>query len=72
MNTSKATMPTNNLFDRDTYRPGDGEVIGSPRPGSQDALALPSLMGNRRTYRDGRVVPVVQHQPSDDIEWGEA
>lgn len=61
---------TPNIFDRDTYLPGDGERIGAVRPGSQDALAVPSLFANRRIYRDGRVEPVVQRVPSDDTEGG--
>lgn len=59
-----------NLFERDTYKPGDGEVLGAVRPGSLDALDVPSLFANRRIFRDGRVELVVQHLPSDDTEGG--
>jgi hypothetical protein len=37
------------------------------RPGCDDHQALPSRIGNRLHYRDGRVV----HMPSDDTEGGE-
>ena len=40
------------------------------RPGSEQALAIPSRMGNRLHYRDGRVETIVQHLPSDDTEGG--
>ena len=70
--TSIARPPSDDVFKRPTYKPGDGEVIGAIRPGSQDALAIPSLFANRRMYRDGRVEPVVQHLPADDTEGGEA
>jgi hypothetical protein len=33
-----ALAPSNSMFDRGTYVPGDGEVIQEPRPGSQDHL----------------------------------
>ena len=33
-----ATVPNNNMFDRGTYVPGDGEVVQGYRPGSQDHL----------------------------------
>lgn len=69
--TSTAQPATNDVFKRPTYAPGDGEVIGAVRPGSQDALEIPSLFANKRIYRDGRVEPVVQHLPSDDTEGGE-
>ena len=69
--TSIAQPPASNIFKRDTYTPGDGEVRGAVRPGSQDALEVPSLFANKRIYRDGRVEPVVQHLPSDDTEGGE-
>lgn len=59
-----------NIFQRDTYQPGDGEVRGAVRPGSLDALEVPSLFANRRIFRDGRVEPVIQHLPSDDTEGG--
>lgn len=39
-----------------TYHTGDGEVRTVPRPGSLDALALPSLIGSKLVYRDGRQV----------------
>lgn len=38
------------------------------RPGSEQALAIPSRMGNRLHYRDGRVE--VMRLPSDDTEGG--
>lgn len=59
---------TPNIFKRDTYQPGDGEVIAAVRPGSQDALALPSKIGNKMHYRDGRVEVV--RAPADDTEGG--
>ena len=31
-----------NIFNRDTYRVGDGEVFQQMRPGAEDALKLPS------------------------------
>lgn len=31
-----------NIWDRDTYRTGDGEVLQQMRPGAEDALKLPS------------------------------
>lgn len=51
------TLPqyASNIFERDTYLPGDGEMIAAVRPGSQDALELPSKIGNKMHYRDGRV-----------------
>lgn len=58
-----------NIFERPTYTPGDGEVLGAVRPGSLDALEVPSLFANRRIYRDGRVVDV-QRLPADDTEGG--
>lgn len=69
--TSIAQAPSSDIFKRPIYTPGDGEVIGAVRPGSQDALEVPSLFANKRIYRDGRVEPVVQHLPSDDTEGGE-
>jgi hypothetical protein len=33
-----ATLPNNNMFERGTYVPGDGEVVQGYRPGSQDHL----------------------------------
>jgi len=33
-----ATLPNNNMFERGTYVPGDGEVKQQLRPGSQDHL----------------------------------
>lgn len=68
---STKTMPpyASNIFERDTYTPGDGEVLGAVRPGSLDALELPSVIGNRKFYRDGRVVDV-QRLPADDTEGG--
>jgi hypothetical protein len=69
--TSIAHPPSSDVFKRPTYTPGDGEARCMPRPGSQDALAIPSLFANRRIYRDGRVEPVVQHLPADDTEGGE-
>ena len=58
-----------NIFKRDTYQPGDGEVLGAVRPGSLDALELPSLFGNRKHFRDGRV-ETIQRLPADDTEGG--
>lgn len=58
-----------NIFKRDTYTPGDGEVLGAVRPGSLDALELPSLFGNRKHFRDGRV-EIIQRLPADDTEGG--
>ena len=58
MSETKPTMampPRDDVFKRDHYTPGDGEVRSIPRPGSQDALAVPSLFSHRRIYRDGRV-----------------
>lgn len=46
--------PSNDLWQRGTYRPGDGEALGAVRPGSLDALALPSRYGDTLHYRDGR------------------
>lgn len=40
------------------------------RPGSEQANALPSRIGSRLFYRDGRVETLVQHLPSDDTEGG--
>lgn len=64
------TLPqyTSNIFERDTYMPGDGEVVAAVRPGSKDALDLPSKIGNKLHYRDGSVQ--VQHVPADDTEGG--
>ena len=39
---NEATPPTLDLWSRDTYRVGDGEVRGAMRPGSEDAMKLPS------------------------------
>jgi hypothetical protein len=39
---NEATPPTLDLWNRDTYRTGDGEVRGAMRPGSEDAMKLPS------------------------------
>ena len=50
----KVPSPELNVWSRDTYRVGDGEVIGAVRPGSQDHEDVPSLIGNQRCYRDGR------------------
>jgi hypothetical protein len=50
-----AMPPRDDVFARDHYTPGDGEVRSIPQPGSQDALAVPSLFSRRRIYRDGRV-----------------
>jgi hypothetical protein len=58
MSETKPTMampPRDDVFARDHYTPGDGEVRSIPRPGSQDALAVPSLFCHSRIYRDGRV-----------------
>lgn len=44
----------NDLWRRSTYQPGDGDVVSATRPGSLDALKLPSLYGQERRYRDGR------------------
>lgn len=38
----EALPPANDLWQRDTYRVGDGEVRQVVRPGSQDAMKLPS------------------------------
>ena len=38
----EAMPPANDLWQRDTYRVGDGEVRQVVRPGSQDAMQLPS------------------------------
>ena len=39
-----AAVPANlNVWDRPTYRVGDGETRQVLRPGSQDAIKLPSL-----------------------------
>lgn len=69
--TTTAMPPRDDVFKRGTYVLGDGEVRSIPRPGSQDALAVPSLYGKRLHYRDGRVEPVVRHLPSDDTEGGD-
>ena len=37
-----ATPANQNIWDRGTYRVGDGEVRQVLRPGSQDAMKLPS------------------------------
>jgi hypothetical protein len=38
-----AALPNkSNIWDRTTYRTGDGEVLQQIRPGSQDAMKLPS------------------------------
>jgi hypothetical protein len=68
--TSTAMPSRDDVFARDPYIPGDGDVRSIPRPGSQDALEVPSLFGHRLFYRDGRVKPVVRHLPSDDTEGG--
>jgi hypothetical protein len=39
---NEATPLTLDLWSRDTYRVGDGEVRGAMRPGSEDAMKLPS------------------------------
>jgi len=39
---AKALPPNNNLFDRGTYRPGDGERMQSGRPGADDHLKIKS------------------------------
>jgi hypothetical protein len=39
---NEAMPPSNHLWSRDTYRTGDGEVRGAMRPGSEDAMKLPS------------------------------
>jgi len=51
---TRALPPDLNIWERDTYRVGDGEVLGAVRPGSQDHEQVPSLIGNQRSYRDGR------------------
>ena len=58
-----------NLLKRPTYQPGDGEVLGAVRPGSLDSLELPSVFGNRKHYRDGRV-EMIKRLPADDTEGG--
>jgi hypothetical protein len=69
--TTTAMPPRDDVFKRGTYVLGDGEVRSIPRPGSQDALAVPSLYGKRLHYRDGRVEPLVRRLPSDDTEGGD-
>lgn len=68
---NEKTLPpyASNLFKRDIYQPGDGEVLGAVRPGSLDALELPSKIGNKMHYRDGRVVDA-KRLPADDTEGG--
>jgi hypothetical protein len=39
---NEAMPPASDLWSRDTYRVGDGEVRGAMRPGSEDAMKLPS------------------------------
>ena len=51
---TKTPSPNLDVWSRDTYRVGDGEVLGAVRPGSQDHEQVPSLIGNQRSYRDGR------------------
>ena len=46
--------PVNDIWKRSTYRTGDGEVLGAVRPGSLDALALPSRLGDTLSYRPGQ------------------
>jgi len=57
---SKTSQPAQSVPFRkpiySTYRTGDGEVRTVPRPGSLDNLALPSLIGTKLVYRDGREV----------------
>jgi len=69
MNQKIPSPYTTNIFERDTYTPGDGEVRGAVRPGSLDALKLPSLFGNRKHFRDGRI-EMIQRLPADDTEGG--
>lgn len=71
LNTTVALPPSDDIMKRPVYVPGDGEVRSIARPGSQDALAVPSIFANSRIYRDGRVEPVVRHLPSEDTEGGE-
>lgn len=41
---------------RDVYDPIHDIAAPAARPGAEDALAIPSRIGNRLHYRDGRVV----------------
>lgn len=50
-----AASKSDDLFRRPTYRTGDGEIVVVPRPGSLDALGLPSKFASELRYRDGRV-----------------
>jgi hypothetical protein len=43
---NEATSRENDLWQRSTYRTGDGEVLTPPRPGSMDFLKWPSR-GNK-------------------------
>lgn len=49
INTQVMTAP---IYDGKEMQPYQG------RPGANDALALPSRMGNRLHYRDGKIAPV--------------
>lgn len=49
-----AAHPARNLWRANTYDPAQDTC--PVRPGADDALALPSRIGNMLHYRDGRVV----------------
>ncbi len=51
--------PQSNLFTRGIYIPNDGERLSVARPGSWDALKVPSRVGQVRFFRDGRREEVV-------------
>ena len=52
------TAPSRDFRAPGLYQPGDGDVLGAVRPGSLDALELPSRHGDTLHYRDGRTESV--------------
>ena len=40
------------------YNPAEHNPVQATRPGSQDALELPSRVGEQLIYRDGRSAPL--------------
>jgi hypothetical protein len=57
--TVAAPMHHTTSSQRDRYEPSADMLAPPARRGANDALQVPSRMGNRLHYRDGRVVEVV-------------
>jgi len=48
------TQPAQEVLKREPYKIGDGDSISAVRPGAQDALRIPSRIGDLLHYRVGR------------------